>query len=264
MPMTFEEYIQNPMGKGNAVMPAIIREGIRKTYMTKFNNILLRENGEIHYYLYKNPAANTYYILIKIPSEQISNFYYDTIIKFYADEKVKENGRNLEKYYVQFFSNDPAFVYNYAYAFNQNDLFIKELAPRMSKIALKTPAKEKNPQNINGYVKSIYFAYLFMKQRGLFLKSRFDAGQVYDLKLILKEIESADSKIERRQIEEQKRDKRKKIVVDKKTAKNISNITSRDMGSRLVTTTTKVKGVSKTKAVNSVKNSKSTRHSKRI
>ena len=261
MPMTFEEYIQNPMGKGNAVIPAMVREAVRKNYMTKFNNILLRENGRIDYYLYKNEKDNTYYILIRIPSEQVSKFYYDVVIKFFADEKIKESGRNLEKYYVQFFSNDPAFVYNYAYVFNKNDLFIKELAPRMSKIALKTPAKEKNPDNINGYVKSIYFAYLFMKQRGLFVKSKFDAGQPFNLKYIISEIEPADSKIERRQIEERKRDKRKKIVVDKKTAKNISNITSKDMGSRLVTTTTKVKGVKKTSAVNSVKNS---RVSKRI
>ena len=261
MNMTFEEYIQNPMGKGNAVMPAMVREAIKKNYTEKFNNILLRENGKIDYYLYKNPVANTFYILIRIPSEQVANFYYDVVIKFYADEKIKENARNLEKYYVQFFSNDPAFVYNYAYVFNQNGLFIPELAPRMSKIALKTPAKEKNPENINGYVKSIYFAYLFMKQRGLFTKSRYDAGQVFQLQYILQSIEPADSKVERRQEEERKRDKRKKIVVDKKTARNISNITSRDMGSRLVTTTKKVQGVKKTKAINSVK---ATKRSKRV
>ena len=131
----------------------------------------------------------------------------------------------------------------------------------MSKIALKTPAKEKNPENINGYVKSIYFAYLFMKQRGLFTKSRYDAGQVFQLQYLLQSIEPADSKVERRQEEERKRDKRKKIVVDKKTARNISNITSRDMGSRLVTTTKKVQGVKKTKAINSVK---ATKRSKRV
>lgn len=257
MKMTFEQYIANPLGKNNAVMSGIVRESIRTDYTRRFNNILLRENGKINYFLYKDSKKNCYYALIKIPSEVIKNFYYDVVIKFFADEKISENGRNLEKYYVQFFSNDPAFVFTYANTFLNNDLFIKELAPKMSKEAIKRKAKEKNPQDLVGYVKSIYFAYLFMKQRGLFKVVHFDSAEPFIINNILFQIENADDKIRKRQEEEEKRDKRKKINVDKNTLRNINKIgISSTSQERLVTTTKRTTSVKKTSAINKTKSSK--------
>lgn len=255
MKMTFEQYITNPMGKNNAILSNMVKEAIRADYTRKFNNILLRENGKINYFLYKDEKKNAYYILIKIPSEVIAKFYYDVVIKFTADENVKEGGQNLEKYNIQFFSNDPAFVFTYAHTFMDNDLFIKELSPRMSKEAIKKKAVEKNPQNLNGYVKSIYFAYLFMKQRGLFKKVQFDAAQPFVINGLLFNIEDADEKIRKRQEEEAKRDKRKKINVDKNTLRNINKIgISSDSRDRLVTDTKRTKSVGKISAINSTKN----------
>ena len=193
MKMTFDQYITNPMGRNNAVLSGVMRESLRTTYTIRFSNVLLRENGKINYYLYKNTKANTYYALIKVPSEVVKNFYYDVVIKFSADEKVAEGGRSLSKYYAQFFSNDPAFVFTYAHTFIDNDLFIKELSSKMSKEAISKKAVEKNPNNENGYVKSLYFAYLFMQQRGLFTKSLYDAAEEYNKNNLLNEIEDADS-----------------------------------------------------------------------
>ena len=48
--MTYDEYIQNPMGKKNAVMSN--REMYRLMYTNKWNAIKLRENGFIKYELY--------------------------------------------------------------------------------------------------------------------------------------------------------------------------------------------------------------------
>src|SRR5574344_114140 len=174
--MTFDDYSSNPMGKNNAVLSGVMRETMKNVYKNKFDNILLRENGKINYYLFKNDKANQFYALIKIPSEVVPNFYYETVIKFFTDSKVKEGGRNLSNYYVQFFSNDPAFVFTYAHTFMDNNLFIPELASKMTKSSIKFAAKEKNPKNEVGYVKSIYFAYLFMKQHGLFARSMYEAA----------------------------------------------------------------------------------------
>lgn len=254
MNMTLEQYITNPMGKNNAVLSAITRESIRKDYSNRFNNVLLRENGKIDYFIYKNSKNNTYYVHVRVPSEVIPKFYYDVVFKFFADQSISDLGRSLDKYYVQFFSNDPAFVFTYAHTFLGNGLFIKELAPRMSKEALKYKAKEKNPQDLNGYVKSIYFAYLFMKQRGLLQKIMFANAPEFDLNTILSHIMPADQKIELRQEEERKRDKRKKIQVDRSTLNKLNRIGISDSAkSRLVTTTNKVQKVRKTKAVNVVK-----------
>ena len=55
MEMTLEQYILNPMGKNNAVMNASTREIMRKTYIHKFDNLLLRESGYIKYTTYEMP-----------------------------------------------------------------------------------------------------------------------------------------------------------------------------------------------------------------
>jgi hypothetical protein len=90
-------------------------------------------------------------------------------------------------------------VYTFAHAFLKNDLLIKDLEPRMSKLAIEHRAKIKNPKDIVGYVKSIFFAWLVMKNYGLMRKVNFDTyGQRYDLKSFLNTIEPADSKVEKR------------------------------------------------------------------
>lgn len=264
MSMTLEQYITNPMGKNTAIMPVFTRESIKRNYARRFDNLLLRENGKINYYLYRDSKKNIYYAHIKIPSELVSNFYYDVVLKLFTDSKVKGLGKDLSFYYVELFSNDPAFVFNYAHTFIKNGLFIKELSPKMSREAIRTRAKEKNPDDINGYVKSIYFAYLFMKQRGLLKTIQYGSAENFDLKIMLSRIEHTDKKIESRQEEGKKVDKRKKIKVDKNTLDNISNIGISDQSkSRLVGTTSNTATVKRTKAINQ-KGIKTTKSSKRI
>ena len=108
--MTLEQYILNPAGKNNAVLNATAREAMRNSYMSKYNNLLVREHGSIVYRLYKDEKNNRYFAYFKIPSETIEKFYYDTVIEFYADKDVENDGTDLLKYNVRFFSNDPAFV----------------------------------------------------------------------------------------------------------------------------------------------------------
>ncbi len=246
--MTLEDYIVNPLGKNNAVMSKALRETLKKQYDMKFHNLLLRENGKIDYTIYKISKQNIYYYHIKVPSETVPDFYYDVVFKFYADENIKENARNLEKYYVKFYSNDPAFVYTYAYVFRKNGMFIDELAGKMSKQAMKDKPKEKNPDQLRGYVKTIYFAYIFMKERGLLTKVRADAGIEFNGPTLLLSVQDADSKISERQIKGAKISKRKKIMVDKTTLRNIKRITnSNTVQDRLVTTTSTIPKISSIK-----------------
>lgn len=169
--MTLEEYIKNPMG--SSVMTN--RRVYHDMYSEKWNAIKLRENGFILFTLYKD--KEDYYIHFKIPSEVITKFYYDTILRFYLPKsKVDESkSKTLSNYEVQFYSNDPNFVYTFAHAFNKNGLFIKDLEKKMIEKCLKEKASEKNPKDEVGYVKSIYFAYLEIKDKGLLLKSRWEA-----------------------------------------------------------------------------------------
>lgn len=195
--MTLPEYIKNPMGKENAVFSQ--REMFRALYTDKFNKVMLREAGKLKVRFFKDGDAR-FTIHIKIPSEVIEKFYYDVVIQFTSKDPKDIISPNLDGYDAKFFSNDPAFVYTFAYAFRQNNLFIEDLAPKMSKLALTQRAKERNPKNVVGYVKSIYFAYLYMHAHGFDKKAIWNgSGEPYDVQKLLADVMEADEKIELRQ-----------------------------------------------------------------
>lgn len=257
MEMTLEQYILNPMGKNNAVLNATAREAIRASYTQKFNAILLREKGRINYRLYKDTKNNRYYAHIKIPSETVENFYYDTVLEFYTNEDVEEAGKNLFKYFVNFYSNDPAFVYNYAYVFEKNKMFITQLRSKMSKVAITTAAKEKNPSNQVGYVKSIYFAYLMMQNKSLNKIDRFNGEAIeLDINYLISQVTDADTKIS-------EREEAGKKVTKKPRKQNDENriVSNRDRNASLgVSKVGRIGGVNKTGnttgKIKSVKNTK--------
>jgi hypothetical protein len=260
MAMTFDQYIANPLGKRNAVLSAITRESIRKDYTNRFNNILLRENGIINYTTYKS-KENDYIIHIKIPSEVVKKFYYDVVIRFYTDENVSDMGRSLDKYNIQVFSNDPAFVFTHAYVFKQNDLFFDALKSKMGKRPLKQAPEITNPGKQLAYVKSLYFAYLFMKNRNLFKVISWADAAKFSIKTLLPNIMSADEKIALRQEEGKKISRKNQIILDKETAKKLHHMKnlSDESKSTGITTTKKTSSVRKTKTISSTKRSKVTK-----
>lgn len=251
MNITLEQYILNPQIRSNAVLNGTAREAIRGAYLQKYNAVLMREHGKIDYTLYHDSKSNKYIAHFKIPSEVVSKFYYDTVLEFFTDENVK-NTEDLFKYNVRFYSNDPAFVYTHAHAFASNDLFITDLSGKMSKKALKTEAKEKNPQNQIGYVKSIYFAYLTMKRLGLNKTGKFKAESHRYSKLALTtNITNADQKVADREAEGAKLTKTKKARTTKQKETNNISVAKSTLGVKK----TKVIG-STINRVKTVKNTK--------
>lgn len=195
MEMTYDQYIQNPMGIANAVISN--RNMYRELYMNKLDKILVRELGHIDYTLYKDKKK--YYVYIKIPSEVVEKFYYDVVVEFTEPKDKSLMDSTLKNYTVKFYSNDPSFVFTFAHAFIKNDMFIKELKDVMSKEAIKKVAQEKNPSNQVGYVKSLYFAYLILKKENIFDKKKFILAKDIDWKKLQQKITPADLKIAQRQ-----------------------------------------------------------------
>lgn len=212
MDMTFDQYIQNPMGVKNAVISN--REMYRTMYTDKLNKILVRESGKVVYYLYK--SNKKYYAYIKVPSEVVPKFYYDVIIEFSEPKDgIKVTDRTLRNYNVRFYSNDPSFVFTFTHAFIKNGIFLDNYKDKMSQQAVKQNADEKNPTNQVGYVKSLYFAYLIMNQRGLFNKILY--VERYVERNLKSMVMNADEKISRRQEEGEnlrKKNRRSKSDVD--------------------------------------------------
>ena len=245
MGMSFDKYIDNPSGSSvytNRMM-------YKKMYQDKFNNLLIREQGQIKYELYRTDDHNdTFYIYMKIPSEVIEKFYYDVVIQLYTTDNRKKNNANLREYDVKFYSNDPAFVYTFAHSFIKNKLFIEDLKPRMSKQAIKSVAKIRNPKDEVWYVKSLYFAYLAMERYNLFSRIMFsNHSKKYDKKELLRKVMQAEDKVKLRQSEQEKLDKLKKEEKSKIEKKKRQN-TNQHIASKKsnISKTSRVSTVSKT------------------
>lgn len=253
MKITYTQYINNPLGEKNSV---ITNRGMyQKMYRDKLDKILLREGGKVKYTLYK--SKNEYYIHFKIPSEVIEKFYYDTIIEFYTDDSLKEKSPSLRDYYVRFYSNDPAFAYTFGHAFIKNDIFIKDLESKMIKEVVTTVAKEKNPKNLVGYVKSLFFAYLLIGDYGLFSKSLYDkSGEKFSKSKLLKEVEHAKDKIRKRKEEEEKKRKQ-----ERRERSNGQRFNNRDTSTD---TTKSSRKIMKTKIVSSVNKTRTSKRIKKI
>ena len=252
MNITYTQYINNPLGEKNSV---ITNRGMyQKMYRDKLDKILLREGGKVEYTLYR--SKENYYIHFKIPSEAIDKFYYDTIIEFYTTDPIKAKSQSLKDYYVRFYSNDPAFVYTFAHAFIKNDIFIKDLLPKMTKESVKNVAKEKNPNNLVGYVKSLFFAYLLIGDYGLFSKTLYDhKGERYNKSKLLKSVAHAKDKVkDRQEAEEKERQKRIKQNRDRFTGRESSKSSE----------TKQARGIVKTKKVSTVGKVNSVRKTKKI
>lgn len=200
MQMSLSQYIINPMGRNNAVLNATARESIRANYKKRYDALMLREHGNLKYTLYEDKTNNVFVAHFKVPSETVNDFYYDVVFEFSTNSDVESAGTDLFKYNCRYFSNDPSFVYTYAYVFNHDDLLIDQLKSKMSKKALNKRAGEKNPGNNIGYVKTIYFAYLYMQSRSLNKVDLFrGVAQGMSKRNLRSDVMDADTKIQKRQ-----------------------------------------------------------------
>ena len=248
--MSFNDYINNPGGKGSAVI--INRSMYKDMYQQKFDALLVREQGNIDYTVYyKNDSSDSYYIHMKIPSEAVSGFYYDVVVRLYTTIGSKKSSTDLRTYAVQFYSNDSTFVYTYAYVFSKNNLFIKDLAPKMSRKALTEKPKVRNPNCTMGYIKSLYFAYLTMEKYNLFQRSVLDSkAKTYSKYNLLHDIEHADKKMEERQGPKKTKPETQKIQKQPEKPRNTDVATPASKKSAItktVTTSRKTKKVANTK-----------------
>ena len=250
MDMTFHDYIQNPMGRENAVISN--RTMYRNLYQDKLDKILVREAGKIDIKAYH--VGKRYICYLKIPSEVVDKFYYDVLIEFRPPKGILPEA-DLSKYLVRFYSNDPSFVYTFTHAFVKNDLFFKDFENKMSKKAIRERGKEKNPADQVGYVKSLYFAYLIMSKRGYFSKTKY--VDKYSKASLDREIEHADKKIKDRQeaAEKKYKERRKERQATRKVSSpsNLPQPGPVMSGIRNVATTRKVGSVGRVNAIKKTK-----------
>ena len=166
--LTFDDYINNPTGAKSRVVGE--KEYARQIYNKKYDNMILLCANKIEYYLFKK-ENDRFLIYIKMPSETQQGLTYDVVLDFTTKDDVVKRKQTLKDYNIRFFSNDPNFIFTYAYAFNKKQLLVPEVKKKISNKALETPPTKTNPYEMAGYIKTIYFSYIFMTLRGLFNKS---------------------------------------------------------------------------------------------
>ena len=195
MKMTFPQYILNPTG--DRTMPNTrIYEAM---YKEKLDKLIVRENGKVNFYLFKD-SPERFIAYIKVPSESCKGFWYDVVIEFRSKDKKAIASESLKDYYVRFYSNDPAFMYNFCYSFIKNDIFFMDLETKMPKIVRETKPNVTNPKLRSGYVKSLYFAYLIMNWKNLFDKKVWDyTARNYSKQMLLQMVDHASQKLANRQ-----------------------------------------------------------------
>lgn len=253
MQTTFDGWILNPMVKDNSVFTH--RDMYKKMYVEKFDKILLREAGKINFKLYYDDSKDEYYAHLKIPSEVVPNFYYDVVVQFYTKDNGIRASKSLTDYLVRFYSNDPAFVFTYLRVFKKNDMFIEALSSKAPKEALKKDPVQKNPYEVISYIKSLYFAFLYMKAKNLFSKVMYTTyGEKFNIKKLLPTIRDANIVIEERKIKGEEVEKAKREAKKNNSISQPSTSTYVN-GGGIKTSSTKKSNVSK--VVNTAKVSSS-------
>ena len=225
--LTFEEYINNPQGKGASNTPG--RGMYEQYYVGELDKLLLKVNGKIEYHLYTNHGR--FFIKFKIPHHTYPDFYYDAVVEFYTEENSYKVLPDLKKYDVKFYSNDPSFTFTWAYAFNKNNLLIRELRNKCSRQSLTQPPVVRNPSESPGYAKYIYYAYLLTKLYNLFDKAQFTL-KGKPLSSLTGSIMSSDAKFQQR--EKAQRDyakfsQAKKDNIEHANTKNTLDNTTKDI-----------------------------------
>jgi hypothetical protein len=218
----------------------------KEMYQKKFDTLMVREQGKVDYVVFKdNDNNDSYYIYFKIPSETVKGVYYDVVIRLFTTENSKKYDTYLRAYAVQFYSNDPAFYYTFAYSFQKNKLIIKDLAPKKIQ-----KASSRNPKNDVWYVKSLYFAYLAMEKYNLFSRTVLDSKQTkYSLSALKKLIVDPERKLQDRKDQELKLKELERRQQDKQKSEE----------RKLRNTGIATKGTKRTSIVHSVATTKTTK-----
>ena len=108
-------------------------------------------------------TGGMYMIHMKVPSESQEGLYYDVVVQFFTDSDQLARQNNLERYYIQFFSNSPSFIYKYAALYKVHGYLIDTLYEKMDQEYSNVLPDKANPDYKLEYDKSIYFACRFLQ-----------------------------------------------------------------------------------------------------
>lgn len=190
--MTLEN-LMNPEGRGSSAMHMkIIHENLQVRYdknIQKTIKVRIFQEGDVF----------TYYV--RIPSESNEkhdkDIYYDVILQFYPNDGEDLTKSSLRSYGISAFSNSPSFTFTFTRVYRVDGLLPGFIPSKFyNKVAFHKPPVVRNPLELVGIEKSVWFAGYHLITHGLLNKAKLpdliEKGKVKDL---LKEIMNQDDKL---------------------------------------------------------------------
>lgn len=170
---TIQQFLNNPIGDNSAVYGR--RDIIIHNLENRFDKLIKTYLNKFKFYV--NEIQGSYYFYIQLPSETYpEKLTYDIVIEFLPIGNAKGD-LTINNYAIRLFSNNPNFIFTYAYVYNKDGLIIDFLKNKIGSKCLHEKPKIKNPHLSYGFEKSVYFALLYIKYLGLTSKSNI-AGKL--------------------------------------------------------------------------------------
>lgn len=251
--VTMKQFLVNPTGSGSASVAR--RDRIRLDMNNRFNALYKKHKGKFKCNFYYDPKQNDIYYVLNVPSEVYAadGLYYDVVIKLKGDPNKKIH-RLLENREMQVFSNSPNFTYTYAYVFNSLGMLVDWCKPKAAPKSLTESPTVRNPDNVLGFEKSVYFSILYITT---ILKKGLDEGYItskaskLNTKAVTKNIKTALQKnteyqgIDKKHREEAKKTKERKAKI-KNAVQTVKNTVTLGLMKDRSTKKTKSSNIRKT------------------
>lgn len=158
---TLKEFLESPFGTGKNLERDV-------KYNLRYETFKSRQKIRIEGY---TSVTDDYYIHLVVPSESDENRLYDVVIRFFSP--IKSSLTSLSKYYIQFFSNSPGFMYQYAVLYRLNGFLIEDLYNKMDPDFISKLPEKSNPNLKMSYDSTIYFACRFLSENNFQYLSKF-------------------------------------------------------------------------------------------
>ena len=176
--MNYEQLMQNPGGKGSSFFYA--RNQIVSDLEVKYHKLIQQKRITMSTYKQKD----SYFFVFKIPSESVDRLFFDVVLEFLPfpddeglnSEQIVDNDKTFLRHHIRIYSNNPSFMFTYTYVVNKAKMIVPQLVKHCSPLALTKEPQIKNPYEVYGFEKTIYFALLYMKYNGFFNRQLADTN----------------------------------------------------------------------------------------
>lgn len=166
---TITDFINHPFDPtGMKTSPEVVKK--KQEFDRKYESA-----KEGIFFITSTEFEGSYFLHLKIPSGSKASVQYDVVIQFFTPDKGVAEQDSLRPYLLQFFSNSPSFIFQYAALYYREGYLIDAFQKKLdSRITDPTYVSSGTAKKELMFDKSLYFACKYVLENGVSLlqKSR--------------------------------------------------------------------------------------------